>query len=161
MKKRTFLAMMAIPFLWHSCDESSLNAAKEYFMRAKLDGKWIDFSANFSVDRWEVGRPMLVAGYQEEGFGLPALDIEIWANQPIQIGTYNELNVAILLSRYAAQLNQTYHSRIGRADVDDFMVTITEINTTFVKGTFAGTLTNLDTRQSIKVTEGAFFVPFD
>ncbi|MCU0325833.1 MAG: hypothetical protein MUF45_11370 [Spirosomaceae bacterium] len=161
MKKRTLLLLLSILALLSCKNTNDAKPSNKYYLTAKLDGKQTDFSTEFAGYNWTQSAPynLIVTGYQNKNFRLPAIDIEVQnATNTIKTGTYIEPNQE-RLCRYAVSTNEVYTA--NNNVLNDFEVKILELTNKDVKGTFEGTITDFKTKISIKITEGRFYVPFD
>ncbi|RZJ54458.1 MAG: hypothetical protein EOO44_04930 [Flavobacterium sp.] len=139
----------------------------DYYFRATLDGRKVDFyNANFqgggNDNRFE---HIVIGGYETPfpkiGEPLPpSLDFEIWKlGSDIKAGTYSTPAEEEMVARYAIQTTNGTILYSTRTADDIFTVKIESISKSGIKGSFSGTVRNLDSGKAITITEGTFNLP--
>nr|WP_294782647.1 hypothetical protein [uncultured Flavobacterium sp.] len=149
-------------------DSESDNNTSDYYFKATLDGRKINFhTVNFqgggNDDRFE---HIVLGGFETPypttgGIAPPSLDFEIWKlGGNITTGTYATPAEEGMIARYAVQTsNGTILYNTSNAD-DIFTVKIEAISKNGIKGTFSGKVRNLDSGKVIEITEGSFNLPY-
>jgi hypothetical protein len=134
--------------------------ASEYFLECKINGELKTFNASLIAKDYLqlANKHIQFSGYIQGNTG-PFFEIKI--------GSF-DVGVLIIPKTYTKQSGMSYFSAVyfNTAPAPsliqnyptDFQVTITEINNTFVKGTFSGTLTNGNNTVIAIITEGKFSV---
>lgn len=163
-----YVTISAIVFSGCSSDEGGADKTESnYYFRATLDGRKVEFyTVNFqgggNDNRFE---HIVIGGYEAPfpklGESLPpSLDFEIWKlGGDIKAGTYSTPTDEEMVARYAIQTpNGTIIYSTRTAD-DIFTVKIESISKSGIKGTFSGTVRNLDSGKAITITDGTFNLP--
>ncbi|CAA9200012.1 hypothetical protein FLA105534_02908 [Flavobacterium bizetiae] len=163
----------AFILLFSACssdDNGGSDKQSDYYFRASLDGKKIDFrTAKFqgggNDNRFEM---IVLGGFDgphptKAGEQLPpSLDFEIWkVGGNITPGTYSTPGELEMIARYAIQTPDgtiLYNTAIGD---DVFTAKIESISKTGIKGTFEGMVRNVSSGKTISITEGSFNLPYD
>ncbi len=134
--------------------------ASEYYFECKINGELKTFNASLIANDYLqiANKHIQFRGYIQGNTG-PFFEIKI--------GSF-EVGVIIIPKTYNKQSGMSYFSAVYFNTAlapsllqnypPDFQVTITEINNTFVKGTFSGTLTNGNNTVTAVLTEGRFSV---
>ncbi|MFH7015555.1 hypothetical protein [Flavobacterium sp. FlaQc-47] len=149
---------------------SDASTSKDYYFKASLDGRKIDFrvvkfQGGGNDNRFE---QIVVGGYETSfpttsGATLPpSLDFEIWnLGGNITAGTYTTPSELVMIARYAIQTkNGTLLYNTSYSD-DLFTVKIEKISKEEgIKGIFSGTVRNFE-GAPISVTDGSFNLPYD
>ncbi len=163
------LSIAALTFSSCSKDKGGAAPAQNYYFRANVGGKKIDFhTVNFqgggNDDRWE---QIVIGGYETsypttQGAQVPpSLDFEIWRlGGNIGPGTYATPAEQEMIARYAIQTKdgtQVYNTSNGD---DVFTVNIETISKKGIKGTFSGTVRDIN-GNAISITEGVFDLPYE
>ncbi len=168
-KQLFYVSILAILFsACSSNDNESNNNQSEYYFKATLDGRKINYyDANFQFSgnngRFE---HIIIGGFETPYPKTPgqlapnSLDFEIWrTGGNIAEGTYSTPLEPEMIARYAVQTKEgtiVYNTSI--AD-DVFTVKIESISEKGIKGTFSGKLRNMDSGVVVEVTEGSFYLP--
>lgn len=162
--------LLVVTLCLNACskDDGGAGPSSDYYFRATVGGKKIDFhTVNFqgggNDDRWE---HIVIGGYESSyptsgGPVPPSLDFEIWRlGGNIGAGTYVNPAEPNMIARYAVQhpdgtevYNTSYFD-------DAFTVKIDAISKEGIKGTCFGTLRSID-GVAISVTDGSFNLPFE
>lgn len=163
-----FLALVLVSC--SSDDNGSDNSGSDYYFRATLDGRKIDFyDVNFqgsgNDNRFE---HITVGGFEapyptKVGEQIPpSLDFEIWRiGGDIKAGTYSTPAESEMIARYTIQTaNGTIVYNTSTAD-DIFTLKIESISKNGIKGTFSGKVRNLYSGKAIEITEGTFNLPYE
>lgn len=166
-----FLFLLTTIFLFTACsddDGSGTASSSDYYFRASLDGRDVDFhTVNFQGggddNRWE---HIVIGGYETsfptDGSQIPpSLDFEIWRlGGDITPGTYTTPSEPNMIARYAVQTgNGTLLYNTSFSD-DAFTVNIESISNDGIKGTFSGTVRS-QAGVAIVVSEGSFNLPYE
>ncbi|WP_146194602.1 hypothetical protein [Flavobacterium crocinum] len=170
---KQFFSILVLTLLFFGCssdDNGSDNSGSDYFFKATLDGRKIDFyDVNFqgggNDNRFE---HITVGGFEEPYPNKvgelipPSLDFEIWrTGGDIKAGTYSTPTEPEMVARYAVQTtNGTIVYSTSTAD-DVFTLKIESISKNGIKGTFSGKVRNLDSGVAIEITEGTFNLPYE
>jgi hypothetical protein len=130
----------------------------EYYFECKINGELKTFNASLLAKDYLqlANKHIQFSGYMAGNTG-PFFEIKI--------GSF-EAGVVLMTKTYTKQSGMSYFSAVYfntavaptlvQNNLPDFQVTITELNNTFVKGTFSGTLT-AGTYTAV-ITEGKFSV---
>ncbi|MBB4802612.1 hypothetical protein HNP37_002687 [Flavobacterium nitrogenifigens] len=169
---KQLFGILVLTFLFFACssDDGGSDKTSDYYFKASLDGKKINFyNVNFqgggNDNRFE---HIVVAGFEAPyptkiGEQLPpSLDFEIWrTGGDIKAGTYTTPQEPEMIARYAVQTaNGTVVYNTSAAD-DIFTVKIESISKNGIKGTFSGKVRNLDSGKAIEIKEGTFNLPYE
>ena len=172
MKKlrSVFLYLAVITLSISACKKDNgggTNAANDYYFKASLDGRKINFhTVNFqgggNDNRWE---HIVIGGYETSypasgGDVPPSLDFEIWRlGGNITAGTYVTPAEPEMIARYAVQQpDGTLLYNTSYSD-DVFTVKIEAISKDGIKGTLSGTVRSM-AGQAIIITDGSFNLPY-
>ncbi|BDU26106.1 hypothetical protein [Flavobacterium sp. GSB-24] len=169
-KKLFYVSVFAVLLSACSSDDGgSDKTASDYYFRATLDGRKIDFyTVNFqgggNDDRFE---QIVIGGFEaphptKVGEQLPpSLDFEIWKlGGNITAGTYSTPVDEGMVARYAIQTpNGTILYNTRTAD-DIFTVKIESVSKSGIKGTFSGKVRNMESGAVINITDGSFNLPY-
>lgn len=162
------LGLFGIGICSCSKDDNHGGDSGDYYLRATLDGRKINFhnvkfQGGGNDNRWE---HIVVGGtensYPSDGsLPSPSLDFEIWKEGGnITTGTYATPAEKGMIARYAIQKKDgtlVYNTSNGN---DIFTINIEEISKAGIKGTLAGKVQSMD-GSVINVTEGSFNLPYD
>lgn len=165
------MLLTIVAFICSSCskDKGGAAPAQNYYFRANVGGRKIDFhTVNFqgggNDNRWE---QIVIGGYETSypttsgGQVPPSLDFEIWRlGGNIGPGTYATPAESEMIARYAVQTPDGTHLYNSSYGDDVFTVNIETISKKGIKGTFSGTVRDLN-GNAISVTEGAFDLPYE
>lgn len=149
--------------------DSEPNSGSDYYFRANLDGRKIDFkTVNFqgggndnrfehvTVGGFEGPHPTKVGDLMP-----PSLDFEIWKlGGDIKAGTYSTPVDQEMVARYAIQTSNGTILYSTRTADDVFTVKIESISKKGIKGTFSGKVRNMDSGKAIEITDGVFNLPY-
>lgn len=165
-----YVSIFTILFSACSSDDGASDPkSSDYYFRASLDGRKVDFYVvNFqgggNDNRFE---QIVIGGYEAPlpakigELAPPSLDFEIWKlGGNITAGTYSTPVDQEMVARYAIQTpNGTIIYSTRTAD-DIFTVKIESISKNGIKGTFSGKVRNMDSGAAIDITEGTFNLPY-
>jgi hypothetical protein len=163
-----YLAVLAISLSACSKDKGSgPQTTGDYYFRASLDGRKVDFhTANFQGSGDDGRFEHLVVGGYETSYPAsggpipPSLDFEIWRlGGNITTGTYSTPAEQKMIARYAVQNPDgtlLYNTSFAN---DVFTLKIETISKTGIKGTFSGTVRSM-AGKAISITEGSFNLPY-
>ena len=168
VKQLFYVSVLAVLFsACSSNDSESDNNQSEYYFKATLDGRKINYyDANFQFSgndgRFE---HITIGGFETPYPKTPgelapnSLDFEIWrTGGNIPAGTYSTPTEPEMIARYALQKKDgtiVYNTQNAN---DVFIVKIESISEKGIKGTFSGKLTN-SSGEVVEVTEGSFNLP--
>lgn len=169
---RQFFPLLVLVLLVSACssdDSGSNQSDSDYYFRASLDGRKVDFyTVNFQGGGNDNRFEHIVIGgfeapYPKLGEPLPpSLDFEIWKlGGDIKAGTYSTPIDQEMIARYAVQTANGTILYNTRAADDIFTVKIESISKSGIKGTFSGKVRNLDSGIAIEITEGTFNLPYE
>jgi hypothetical protein len=153
-----------VSFLFNSCSKggssgSSSTPTSVYYLECKIDGKLKTFNDRLLSQRYpSFGRKEIgIGGFTESSINaVPNLSIQIGHSQDdiiLVAGTYTTSTHSFDVAYSNGNAFQ-----YGNIDGNTFTVIITELNDTYVKGTFSGTLTDRISGGTITITEGRFYV---
>jgi hypothetical protein len=169
-KKLLYFSLIALIFSSCSSDDNSTdNNTSNYYFKATLDGREINFyNANFQGSGNDgTFSHITIAGFEDhyptaQGTAPNSLDFEIWRiGGDIKAGTYSTTTEPEMVSRYAVQIQGGTIVYSTQAFNDTFTVKIESISRNGIKGTFSGKLRNLNSGEAIEVTEGSFNLPYE
>jgi hypothetical protein len=130
-----------------------------YYLECKIDGKLKTFNDRLLSQRYpSFGRKEIgIGGFTESSINaVPNLSIQLGHSQDeiiLATGTYTTSTHSFDVAYSNGNAFQ-----YGNIDGNTFTVIITELNDTYVKGTFSGTLTDRIGGGTITITEGKFYV---
>ena len=156
--KGTFIICLLCTIIM-SCSKSNTDTSSQsYYIKAKFNGELKTFTKLIGGKKSMVNGNLVhlvLGGVETNSSNFSAYDIEIWnLSGNIQVGTYAE-NVYPIQSRYATG-GFTRFSNFANS-INDFVVKISSIPATEIKGTFEGTITH--DSQNINLTGGEFHLP--
>lgn len=163
-----FLALVLVSC--SSDDNGSDNSGSDYYFRASLDGRKVDFyDVNFQGGGNDNRFEHIVVGGFEAPYPTkvgelipPSLDFEIWrTGGDIKAGTYSTPTEPEMVARYAIQTTNGTIVYSTRTADDVFTLKIESISKNGIKGTFSGKVRNLDSGVAIEITEGTFNLPYE
>ena len=169
VKHILYVSVLAVLFSACSSDEGGSDKAEsDYYFKATLDGRKIDFyTVNFQGGGNDNRFEQIVIGGYEAPFSKagelapPSLDFEIWKQGgDITAGTYSTPTDQEMVARYAVQTKDGTILYSTRTADDIFTVKIESISKSGIKGTFSGKVRNLDSGIAIEITEGTFNLPY-
>lgn len=162
-----------------SDDDNNVVPDEEYYVRFKVNGVQKDYKSLADVMLNEknsgglyqfsmVGLENFYEGGTTNNLTLSILDPEPVASQ-VEYTNYaptsgEEERVQILILTYLDEAGVAY-TALGDefailGVISDSKTTITEITETAMKGTFSGTLYNIDRTKTVEITEGEFWADF-
>lgn len=150
-------------FLLNSCKKDQTNSnAYSYFMKFDVDGKTIEFTTQASLVAAFSSSGTTVKQYNALFTGYNSnsnMGLQIFDGNAITTGTYtgytivNSAVVGVLIG-YQDTSGTLYTQGTTNSDA---VITISEMTTSTVKGTFSGTL-KATGKSDISVTNGQFYV---
>lgn len=150
-------------------EKSKPNTFESYFLKAKVNGIWIEFNdaeqlnASFGpyIDNVYDG-VLSASNTDEENYSvLNSMSIIIRQIGKIGIGSYSggkqfEYGFkGVTLAYMDASKSAMYMTDVTNPDS---FLKINELTDTFIKGTFSGTLINPINKDKISITDGEFFI---
>lgn len=146
-----------------SKDETPEEETGSYFMKAKIDGQWVEFTAGDIVEG-NIGPTVFNHGFGAWGSGSDrVITIVLEDKNPVVEKSYAGIEM-----HETYTLGVTIGYTIGQEDAPvmyvtninnaDSKLTITLLTEKEAKGTFSGTLINPVTEAEVKLTEGSFHV---
>jgi hypothetical protein len=155
--------LLAVFFAGCSKDETPEEETGSYFMKAKIDGQWVEFTAGDIVEG-NIGPTVFNHGFGAWGSGSDrVITIVLEDKNPVVEKSYAGIEM-----HETYTLGVTIGFVIGEGDTPvsyvtnyndaDSRLTITRLTEKEAKGTFSGTLINPVTEAEVKLTEGSFHV---
>ena len=145
--------------------ETEEEATGNYFLKAKIDGQWVEFTAEHVIEG-TVGPTN-----HNHGFGAwgrspdEVITIILEDENPVSTKTYSGIETydTYTLGVTIAYVKSQGDNNVPLSYVTDHKkaestLTITHISDKEAKGTFEGTLINPDTKDKVTLTEGSFLV---
>ncbi|WP_289659184.1 hypothetical protein [Flavobacterium panacagri] len=170
---KQLFCILGLTFLFVACssdDSRSDQTESDYYFRASLDGRKVDFyDVNFQGGGNDNRFEHIVVGGFEAPYPTkvgdqipPSLDFEIWrTGGDIKAGTYSTPTEPEMVARYAVQKQNGTIVYSTRTADDIFTLKIESISKNGIKGTFSGKVRNLDSGVAIEITEGTFNLPYE
>jgi hypothetical protein len=150
LRKVLFVSMTAL--ILFSCKKEK-NESAAYHLTAKFNGTQVNFSASLAAEKYldpSNGYTISVLGMGGSTSNpLPSFDFIIHSDSEITTKTYSESTDAMLVS-YTDSNSDTYD------EGDQFVITISSITDTEVRGTFSGKMIKSGSLEVVNVTEGSF-----
>jgi hypothetical protein len=169
VKQLFYVSILTVLFsACSSSDSESNNNESDYYFKATLDGRKINFyNANFQAAGNDNRFEYIILGGSEAPYPKiageqlpPSLDFEIWKiGGNITAGTYSTPAELEMVARYAVQTANGTILYSTRAADDVFIVKIESISKNGIKGTFSGKVRNLESGVAVEVTDGSFNLP--
>ncbi len=133
-------------------DPNKKTSNNSFYIKAKLNNQEIRYTidANGRIEN----KQMSGSAFFDASSNFPSFSFDIEANAPIQPGIYKESTI-VLIFRYSLSATKTFHSQMGNEN--DFEITIIEITSTSVKGTFSGTIRNASNINEVFTVENGEF----
>ena len=169
---KQFLYVLVLGIVFSACsgDGGGSDATSDYYFKATLDGRKVDFynvkfQGGGNDNRFE---QIVVGGEENPSATKPGemarttFDFEIWKlGGNITAGTYATPADEGMMARYSVLTPNGYTLYNTIAADDIFTVKIESISTSGIKGTFSGKVRSFDTGAAITVTEGTFNLPYN
>ncbi len=165
------ILLFTIVFLFINCSsggssETTANTTSEYYFECKIDGVLKIFNSRLTSVRYlnSENKEIYFGGFSENSINVvPSFNIQIGSflsGVVVIPKTYTEPANGVpgngVLASYANGTTFLYSS--VNSEPRNFTVIISELNNTFVKGTFSGIMKNSSTGLVVTVTEGKFYV---
>ncbi len=144
-------------------DETPEEETGNYFMKAKIDGQWVEFSTP-DILEGNIGTTIFNHGFGAWGSGSDrVITIVLEDENPVVEKSYagiemNETYTLGVTISYVIGEGDTPVSYVTNYNEADSRLTITLLTEKEAKGTFSGTLINPITKAEVKLTEGSFHV---
>lgn len=151
--KSTCIAFVIITLT--ACNKESGNNGDKttYYIKAKINNQEISYKTD-AKGRIE-NNTLSGAAFKESVSNFPSFSFDLESTTAIKPGIYNESS-NILIFRYSVSGTETFHSQMGNEE--DFSITITEITTTSIKGTFNGTIRKATAITNALMVENGEFI---
>lgn len=159
--KSIFTIILIIGF--YSCDSDSPDDngnQEDYFIKAKINGQAISQSFRAQALRQGDQDNYLLSLYAGNSLSnvYPFFSCDIDNLTQIATGTYSRATHTMLFQFYNS--NQTGYGNYDVNETNDFLLQITEVTNTYIKGVFQGVLwEETGLTETIPVTEGSFYLP--
>jgi hypothetical protein len=155
------LTFLSVGILFSACKKSSTTPSSAYYMQANANGSTVKYTGyTAAISTSLSGNYVLdIQGQASLTSQLDILSAVIMDISPITTKTYTDVIV-----NGSPQGVVDYYNHIGNqyssafAVVPAVTITITEITSTYVAGTFSGTVSDLISACSLKLTNGSFKV---
>jgi hypothetical protein len=160
-----FCLILLFAFVFAGCskDETPEEETGNYFMKAKIDGQWVEFSSP-DVLEGNIGPTIFNHGFGAWGSGSDrVITIVLEDENPVVEKSYAGIEIHDTYTLgvtigYVIGEGDTPVSYVTNYNDADSRLTITLLTEKEAKGTFSGTLINPVTKAEVKLTEGSFHV---
>lgn len=155
------LTFLSVGILFSACKKSSTTSSSGYYVQANANGTMVKYTGyTAAISTSLSGNYVLdIQGQASLTSQLDILSAVIMDASPITTKTYTDAVIngspQGVVSYYDHTGNQ-YSSSL--AIVPAVSITITEITSTYVAGTFSGTVSDLSSGGPVKLTNGSFKV---
>lgn len=157
-----FLLLVGV-FTGCSKDETPEEENGNYFMKAKIDGQWVEFTAGDIVEG-NIGPTIFNHGFGAWGNGSDqTLTIVVEDENPViekmyaGIEMHESYTLGVTIG-YAIMQGETPLMYVTNPNNADSRLVITYLTEKEAKGTFSSTLIHPATLAEVKLTEGSFFI---